>query len=92
MTTCTYIGTGQPCTAHTLAGKSYCANHYAVVYRVGSGRQRKKDTAQAARVRQVEQLFQEAVDLLILEGFDVYSETAVSIDITEDLDLEVDEG
>jgi len=90
MTTCTYIGTGQPCTAHALAGKSYCAEHYAMVYKVGSGVQRRKDTRQAARVRQVEQLFQEAVDLLILEGFDVYGETAVSIDITED--LEVDEG
>jgi len=86
--TCTYIGTGQPCTHSALAGKSYCAEHYALVYRVGSGRQRKKDTAQAARVRQVEQLLSEAVEELISEGFDVYGETALAIEILDDVEAD----
>jgi len=75
-TTCTYIGSGHTgsCTAAVLEGTSYCAEHYALVYKVGSGRVRKKDTRQADRVRLVEQLFQEAIDQLILEGFDVYGE------------------
>ena len=77
--TCTYIGahghTSAGCTAPVLPGTSYCAEHYALVYKVGSGRVRKKDTRQAARVRLVESLFQEAIDQLIMEGFDVYGDT-----------------
>lgn len=72
--TCTYIGTGPACTQHTLEGRSYCAEHYAMVYRVGSGRVRRKDTAQAQRVRYVQQLMQEAMDELEREGFDVYGD------------------
>ena len=74
MTTCTYIGTGTACTHPALEGKSNCADHYAVVYKVGSGKKRKKDTAQAARVRLVQQLFYEACDILEAEGFDLYGE------------------
>ena len=72
--TCTYIGTGKGCTALAINGSSYCEEHYAMVYKVGSGRVRKKDTRQADRVRMVEQLFQEAIDQLITEGFDVYGD------------------
>ena len=75
MTTCTYIGTGPRCTVAALAGKSYCAEHYALVYKVGSGKQRKKDTAQAQRVRYIQQLFYEAMEQLEAEGFDVYGES-----------------
>jgi hypothetical protein len=75
MTTCTYIGSGPRCTCTALEGKSYCADHYAVVYKVGSGKQRKKDTAQAQRVRLVQQLFYEAIEQLEAEGFDVYGES-----------------
>jgi len=78
-TTCTYIGahglTSAGCTAPVVPGTSYCAEHYALVYKVGSGRKRKKDTRQADRVRMVEQLFQEAIEILILEGFDVYGDS-----------------
>jgi len=74
MTTCTYIGTGPRCTHPALEGRSYCAEHYALVYKVGSGRQRKKDTLQAQRTRMVIQLFQEACDILEAEGFDLYGE------------------
>ena len=73
--TCSYIGTGSGCTQHTVNGSSYCAEHYALVYKVGSGRVRKRDTRQADRVRMVETLFQEAIELLILEGFDVYGDS-----------------
>lgn len=85
--TCQYIGTGPGCSAHTLEGRSYCEEHYAVVYKVGSGRKRRKDTAQAARVRLVQQLFYEAVEQLEAEGFDVYGEELV----IDDLDLVEDE-
>ena len=79
--TCTYIGAhghASSCSAAVLPGTSYCAEHYALVYRVGSGRVRRKDTRQADRVRQVEQLFQEAIELLILEGFDVYGDSELA--------------
>ena len=75
MTTCTYIGTGPRCTHTALEGRSYCADHYAVIYRVGSGKQRKKDTLRAQRVRLVQQLFYEACDQLEAEGFDVYGDS-----------------
>ena len=85
---CTYIGTGQPCTHLAVAGRHYCEQHYAVVSKVGSGRQRKKDTRQAARVRLVEQLMSEAVEELLAEGYDVYGDTAMAIDIREDVEIE----
>ena len=69
MTTCTYIGTGTGCTHTALEHKHYCADHYALVYKVGSGKQRKKDTLRAQRVRLVQQLFYEACDQLEAEGF-----------------------
>jgi len=86
--TCAYIGAhahAGSCSAPVLLGTSYCAEHYALVYKVGSGRVRKKDTRQADRVRLVEQLFQEAIELLILEGFDVYgdSELVSQVEIDE---------
>lgn len=78
MTTCTYIGTGSACTCPALEGRSYCADHYALVYKVGSGKQRKKDTLQAQRVRLVQQLFYEACDILEAEGFDLYGESELA--------------
>jgi len=78
-TRCTYIGTGTPCPCTTLEGKSYCEEHYAMVYKVGSGKQRKKDTHQAQRVRLVQQLFYEACDQLEAEGFDVYGDSEMDL-------------
>ena len=78
-TTCQYIGTGARCTAPTLEGKSYCAEHYAVVYKVGSGRQRKKDTLMAAKVRLVQHMFYEACEQLEAEGFDVYGDSELEL-------------
>ena len=86
VTTCTYIGTGGGCTCAAVPGTSYCGEHYAIVYRVGSGRQRRRDTRQADKVRLVIQLFQEACDQLEAEGFDVYgdSELAPTIEALEE--------
>jgi len=91
MTTCTYIGTGPRCTCPALEGRSYCAEHYAVVYRVGSGRQRRRDTLQAQRTRLVQQLFYEACDILEAEGFDLYGEENLP-DASFDADLAIEEG
>lgn len=73
-TTCTYIGTGKGCTCTTMPGSSYCHEHHYTVYRQGSGRTRRKDTAQAQRVRLVEQLMHEAIEQLTAEGFDCYGD------------------
>jgi hypothetical protein len=45
---------------------------------VGSGKQRKKDTLKAARVRLVQQLFYEACEQLEAEGFDVYGDSELA--------------
>jgi hypothetical protein len=63
------------CTEHSAAETSYCLQHYGQVYKVGSGRLRKKDTRTADKVRLVQQLMQEAIDQLELEGFDVYGDS-----------------
>ena len=83
-TTCTYIGTGAGCSAPAMNGSSYCAEHYAMVYKVGSGRVRKKDNRQAAKVRLVIQMFQEACDQLEAEGFDVYGDSELNPTIEAD--------
>jgi hypothetical protein len=85
MTTCTYIGGGEGCTQAALEGRHYCAEHYALVYKVGSGVQRRKDSAQAARVRLVQEMMQSAIEQLEAEGFDLYGDTAVALDITDDI-------
>ena len=82
--TCTYIGTGAGCSAPAMNGSSYCAEHYAMVYKVGSGRVRKKDNRQAAKVRLVIQMFQEACDQLEAEGFDVYGDSELNPTIEAD--------
>ena len=91
MNRCTYIGTGPACTCSALEGRSYCAEHYAIVYKVGSGRQRKRDTLQAQRTRLVQQLFYEACDILEAEGFDLYGEETLP-DASFETDLAIEEG
>ena len=46
---------------------------------MGSGKQRKKDTAKAQRVRYVQQLFYEACEQLEAEGFDVYGDSEMDL-------------
>jgi hypothetical protein len=73
MTQCQYIGAEghKPTCTHTaLEGKSYCAEHYALVYQVGTGVRRKKDQRRAAAVWDLESEFNAAVEELIEEGYD----------------------
>jgi hypothetical protein len=73
ITACTYLGhTNTACGHATLPGKSYCAEHYAMVYKVGSGTRRRKDERIAQKVRLVESLFNDAIEQLEAEGFDCY--------------------
>jgi len=85
---CSWIGDGQGCSAHSAQDSSYCVQHYGLVYRVGSGRVRKKDMRTAEKVRLVQQLMQEAIDQLEMEGFDVYGdserEKVLDLELTED--------
>ena len=87
-TVCSWIGTGEMCSASSAQDSSYCVQHYAQVYKVGSGKLRKKDTRTAEKVRLVQQLMQEAIDQLELEGFDVYGdserEKVLELDVIED--------
>jgi ribonuclease HI len=72
---CSWIGAGEMCSASSAQDSSYCVQHYAQVYKLGSGKQRKKDTRTAEKVRLVQQLMQEAIDQLEMEGFDVYGDS-----------------
>ena len=70
--TCTYLGNNtHACGKPTLEGKSYCAEHYALVYQVGTARaKRKKDIRVAASVWDIESALNEAVEELENEGYD----------------------
>jgi len=85
---CSWIGNGEMCSASSAQDSSYCVQHYGLVYKLGSGKQRKKDTRTAEKVRLVQQLMQEAIDQLELEGFDVYGdserEKVLDLELTED--------
>lgn len=74
-TMCSWIGNGEMCSAASAQDSSYCVEHYGLVYKLGSGKQRKKDTRTAEKVRLVQQLMQEAIDQLEMEGFDVYGDS-----------------
>ena len=69
---CTYLGDSTHACGHpTLAGKSYCAEHYALVYQQGTARaRRKKDIRVANSVWDLESEFNAAVQELIEEGYD----------------------
>lgn len=85
---CSWIGAGEMCSASSAQDSSYCVQHYGLVYKLGSGKQRKKDTRTAEKVRLVQQLMQEAIDQLELEGFDVYGdserEKVLELDVMEE--------
>ena len=73
---CQYIGTEgytPTCTHTALPGRSYCAEHLALVYKQGTARaKRKKEIRTVDRVRMVESLMNEAIAELEAEGFDCY--------------------
>ena len=76
--TCTYIGPNHTrpgaCTGTALEHSSYCAEHYAVVYKAGSGqRKRHKDQRKANAIRDIMSDFDAAVLELESEGFDFES-------------------
>ena len=83
--TCTYLGNStRPCGCATVEGRSYCAEHVAVVYKAGTARARRvKDTKVAAAVWDLESEFNAAVEELILEGYDFAEPTW---DCTEELE------
>jgi hypothetical protein len=76
ITACTYLGDSTtPCGHPTLPGKSYCAEHYALVYQAGTARaKRKKDIRVANTVWDIESEFNAAVQELIDEGYDLNEE------------------
>ena len=73
---CTYLGNSlTPCGCPTLQDKSYCAEHYALVYQQGTARaKRKKDIKRAAAVWDLESEFNAAIEELINEGYDINEE------------------
>ena len=77
ITACTYLGhTNTACGLPTLEGKSYCAEHYAMVYKAGTARaRRRKEERTVNKVRLVESLFNEAIEQLEAEGFDCYGDS-----------------
>ena len=76
--TCQYIGahgTTPTCTHRALQGRSYCAEHFELVYQKGTARaRRKKDLRVAAAVWDLESEFNAAVEELVLEGYDFEEE------------------
>jgi hypothetical protein len=75
---CQYIGEHghtPTCTHTALQGRSYCAEHLALVYKEGTARaRRKKDIRVAAAVWDLESEFNAAVEELVLEGYDFEEE------------------
>ena len=76
VSTCTYLGDSTtPCGHPTLPGKSYCAEHYAVVYQAGTARpKRRKDIRIANQVWDLESEMNAAVQELEQEGYDFADE------------------
>ncbi len=67
---CTWQGQdGLGCTHTALAGKSYCAEHYPLVYKVGSAVKRKKDTSRYDRIQMLIDDFNAVLEELEAEGW-----------------------
>jgi putative NIF3 family GTP cyclohydrolase 1 type 2 len=83
--TCQYIGEHgrtPTCTQPAVEGKSYCAEHLAVVYKAGTARaRRKKEERTVDKVRLIESLFNEAIEQLEAEGFDCYGTSELNKDL-----------
>ena len=73
ITGCQYLGEHtHACGLPTLAGKSYCAEHYSLVYQAGTARAKhKKDIRVANTVWDIESEFNAAVEELEQEGYDI---------------------
>jgi hypothetical protein len=76
MTACQYIGTEQgysrllpACSAPSLPAKSYCADHYHVVYQKGSAQGRRvKDQRHSHGLREIVSDFNDVYSELLNEG------------------------
>ena len=72
---CTWIGPHNEGCKHTaLEGRSYCLQHYSLVYQTGTAVRRKKDARRAQAVWDIENALNEAVQELIDEGYDFNEE------------------
>ena len=89
--TCQYIGaqgTQPTCGHRALPGRSYCAEHLAVVYKLGTARAtRHKELRTVDKVRIVESLMNEAIEQLEAEGFDCYGDS----ELNKGFEFETDE-
>lgn len=73
---CAYIGQGQGCDGLAAADSSYCAEHYSLIYQVGTARRRRRrDIRRADAVWDIQSAFNEVVAELEAEGFDCYGRT-----------------
>jgi len=83
--TCQYIGGDgyrPTCTHSALPGRSYCAEHLAVVYKAGTKRAtRHKELRTVDKVRIVDSLMNEAIAELEAEGFDCYGSSELNKDL-----------
>ena len=81
-TTCTDIGaqgTQGTCTHPALPGRSYCLEHLALVYKLGTARaKRHKEQRTVNKVRIIESLMNEAIEQLEAEGFDCYGDSELN--------------
>lgn len=69
---CLWIGEGECCNKPQLMNRSYCEDHIWQVYAKGSNHaRRKKDIRVANSVHTWESLFNEAVEELEGEGFEI---------------------
>ena len=81
---CQWIGDGQGCEHEALEGKSYCKEHYPLVYQVGTGVRRRKDKRRAEAVWSLESELNAAVEELIEEGYDFGEERwAPEVDVAD---------
>ena len=76
MSKCQWIGNGEGCTHEAIEGRSYCLEHLAMVYKVGTARaRRRKEERIVDKVRLLESLMNEAIAELEAEGFDCYGDS-----------------
>lgn len=69
MTECQWIGEGEGCANHAVKDRSYCEDHVWLVYQQGTAIRRRKDQRRANNVFELQDLLDQAVAELELEGY-----------------------
>lgn len=70
--TCKWIGEGEGCSKEAVKGRSYCEKHLWIVHQKGSANgKRKKDIPNTNNIWNIENAFNEAVQELVEEGFEL---------------------